>query len=398
MFTQPEDLTDDAVAETLERGWGLAVQDIAYAAVGFGSHHWSVVGDDVQWFVTADDLDARVKHARDTRTQVRQRLASALSTACALQQRGCSYVVAPTLSRTGSVLEDIDERYVVAVYPHVDGRTGSCGRYDTQAERFAVVDRLVEIHAAGDSVESIAGLDDFGVPSRDRLMTALVETSSPWSTGPFAERTRSLLDRHAGGLTTALNTFDDLVALVRRRGVGPVVTHGEPHRGNVIFTSEGVSLIDWDTTLLAPRSRPLVVDRRRSRGRRVLLKRVGTLAQQRCTSVVPPAVGSLRGLARRHRVPCSARRISGHRDGLGGAPGASRSEPMDRADLTPSSPMSPRLDEAVRWRIAALLRRGTRSEMCTSTSDRSDRRYPFSSAGSRTSLKLLRRREYRAPQ
>ena len=257
MFTQPEDLTDDAVAETLERGWGLAVHDIAYAAVGFGSHHWSVVGDDVQWFVTADDLDARVKHARDTRTQVRQRLASALSTACALQQRGCSYVVAPTLSGTGSVLEDIDERYVVAVYPHIDGRTGSYGRYDTQAERFAVVDRLVEIHAAGDSVKGIAGLDDFGVPSRDRLMTALAETSSPWSTGPFAERTRSLLDRHAGGLTDALNTFDDLVALVRRRGVGPVVTHGEPHRGNVIFTSEGVSLIDWDTTLLAPCERDL---------------------------------------------------------------------------------------------------------------------------------------------
>jgi len=83
MFTQPEDLTDHAVAETVMRGWGLAVDEIAYAAVGFGSHHWNVVGDDVKWFVTADDLDARVQHAGDTRTQVRQRLVSALSTAYA---------------------------------------------------------------------------------------------------------------------------------------------------------------------------------------------------------------------------------------------------------------------------------------------------------------------------
>ena len=257
MFTRPEDLPDAAVAEALMRGWGLAVDDIAYAAVGFGSHHWNVIVDDIKWFVTADDLDARTQHAGDTRTQVRQRLASALSTASALHQRGCSYVVAPTSSRTGSVLEDIDDRYVVAVYPHVDGRTGSYGCYETQAERFAVVDRLVEIHAAGDSVKSTAGTDDFGIPSRDRLSTALAEASSPWSTGPFAERTRSLLSRHADSLTSALNTYDDLVAMVRGRSDDPVVTHGEPHRGNVIFTTAGASLIDWDTALLAPCERDL---------------------------------------------------------------------------------------------------------------------------------------------
>ena len=257
MFAQPEDLPDDAVAEALTRSWGLAVDDIAYAAVGFGSHHWNVVVDNIRWFVTADDLDARTRHAGDTRTEVRQRLASALSTASALHQGGCSYVVAPTPSHAGSVLEDIDDRYVVAVYPHVDGRTASSGRYDTQAERFAVVDRLVETHAASDSVKSIAGTDDFGIPSRDRLSTALAEISSPWSTGPFAERTRSLLSRHAGGLITALNTYDELAATVRGRGDDPVVTHGEPHRGNVIFTTAGASLVDWDTTRLAPCERDL---------------------------------------------------------------------------------------------------------------------------------------------
>ncbi|CAN5694068.1 hypothetical protein BH24ACT5_BH24ACT5_14980 [soil metagenome] len=102
MVTQPEDLTSDAVAEALLRGWGLDADDIAYAAVGSGSHHWNAVADDVKWFVAADDLDARVQHAGDTRTQARQRLASALSTAYALQQDGCSYVVAPTPTHAGS--------------------------------------------------------------------------------------------------------------------------------------------------------------------------------------------------------------------------------------------------------------------------------------------------------
>ena len=257
MLTQPEDLPDDAVAEALASGWGLDVDDIGYAAVGFGSHHWTVVGAGNQWFVTADDLDARTQHADDTRGRVRQRLESALSIAAALRQRGCSFVVAPTPSRTGSILEDIDERFVVAVYPYVDGRTGSYGRYETRAERFAVLDRLVQTHAATDSVTSIAVADDFAIPSRDRLMTAMSATSSPWSTGPFAERARTLLGRHADRLSTVLSRYDELAEQVRLSGGGVVVTHGEPHRGNAIFTSDGASLVDWDTALLAPCERDL---------------------------------------------------------------------------------------------------------------------------------------------
>ena len=37
-----------------------------------------------------------------------------------------------------------------------------------------------------------------------------------------------------------------------------VVTHGEPHRGNTILDPSGrLHLVDWDTTLVAPRERDL---------------------------------------------------------------------------------------------------------------------------------------------
>ena len=257
MFTQPDDLTDDAVADTLLRGWGLVADGVAYAALGFGSHHWNAVVGDTKWFVTVDDLDARLQHAGETRLRARQRLTAALSTAQAIQRRGRSFVVAPVPSLAGSVLDDVDERYVLALYPHIDGRAGSWGRYETQAERFAVIDRLVDIHGATQIVKSIAGADDFSIPSRDRLTVALAETSSSWSTGPYAERTRALLVRHADDLNSVLSRYDDLVARVRQSADEPVVTHGEPHPGNVIFTPDGASLIDWDTTLLAPHERDL---------------------------------------------------------------------------------------------------------------------------------------------
>ena len=257
VFTQPDGLNDDDVTETLLRGWGLVADNVGYAALGFGSHHWHAVAGDTQWFVTVDDLDSRRQNVADTRLRARQRLNAALSGAYALQRQGRSFVVAPVPSGAGSVLENVDERYVLALYPHIEGRAGSWGRYDTQAERFAVIDRLIDIHRATENVKGVVGVDDFGVPSRDQLTCALDETSSPWPTGPYAERTRALLARHSRDLNAALSRHDDLVVLVRNRRADPVVTHGEPHRGNVIFTPEGASLIDWDTTLLAPHERDL---------------------------------------------------------------------------------------------------------------------------------------------
>jgi aminoglycoside phosphotransferase (APT) family kinase protein len=40
-------------------------------------------------------------------------------------------------------------------------------------------------------------------------------------------------------------------------GTDAVVTHGEPHPGNLIHTSDGLALVDWDTVALAPPERDL---------------------------------------------------------------------------------------------------------------------------------------------
>ena len=38
-----------------------------------------------------------------------------------------------------------------------------------------------------------------------------------------------------------------------------MITHGEPHRGNVLVEADGARrLVDWDTTLVAPRERDLL--------------------------------------------------------------------------------------------------------------------------------------------
>jgi hypothetical protein len=68
----------------------------------------------------------------------------------------------------------------------------------------------------------------------------------PWHGGPYSEPARQLLARHAPLLGRALARFDELVR--EAAGSEPVViTHGEPHPGNILRAAGGMYLIDWDT-------------------------------------------------------------------------------------------------------------------------------------------------------
>jgi spectinomycin phosphotransferase len=54
-----------------------------------------------------------------------------------------------------------------------------------------------------------------------------------------------------------LGLANRLATAVKQRGVTMVVTHGEPHAGNVLRTEGGHVLVDWDTVALGPRERDL---------------------------------------------------------------------------------------------------------------------------------------------
>jgi aminoglycoside phosphotransferase (APT) family kinase protein len=257
MRTQPADLPDARIAAALAAGWGVDAASVAYLPVGFGSHHWHVAAADGEWFVTADDLDARRSAAGESRDAVFNRLRAALRTARALRDSGLWFVVAPRADRHEEVLGRIPDRYALAVYPHVEGRAGVFGPWESPADRAAIVDLLAAVHGAPPRVRVEAGTDDFGVARRDDLEDAIRDVGRAWDAGPFSERTRDLLARHADGVGRLLERHDRLAALARRAPDRFVLTHGEPHPGNAIRTDRGLVLVDWDTVLLAPPERDL---------------------------------------------------------------------------------------------------------------------------------------------
>jgi hypothetical protein len=258
VLTPPDGLPDDVLVRVLGDGWRLAVASIDYRAVGFGSHHWEVVDlGESRWFVTVDELEARRHSATEPVGAAFQRLRAALRTAVALRGTGCSFVVAPTATVDGAPLIQIDARFAVALYPYIDGQSFAWGEFSSPAHRRGVLDLIVDLHEAPRASARHALVDDFAIPRRDELELGFHPSHDLRESGPFASRTSALILDNATRIQQLLGYYDDLVNETRRRSRPTVLTHGEPHPGNTMLTSDGWMLIDWDTVLVAPPERDL---------------------------------------------------------------------------------------------------------------------------------------------
>jgi spectinomycin phosphotransferase len=262
MRALPEECEVNALVGALADGWDVDVATADYAAVGGGSYHWVVRDFDGRHrFVTVDDLDQK-PWLGDSRDSVFIGLRRAFDTAAALHDFGLGFVVAPIRTGIGEAVRRVGQRHAIALFPFVDGHAGRFGNYEDAATRASVVQMLADLHRAPPSVTSVAREIGLEVPGRRHIDAGLNELNETWSGGPFSERARQELAAHAADVAELLALADRLAADVAGRSSEWVVTHGEPHAANVIWTGERHVLIDWDTVGLAPPERDLwmVVD------------------------------------------------------------------------------------------------------------------------------------------
>jgi spectinomycin phosphotransferase/16S rRNA (guanine(1405)-N(7))-methyltransferase len=257
VFTEPDDLPSIAVARALQDLWGFTTASLAYQPVGFGSYHWLATdrtGSGL--YATADDLAAKRRTADETTDDAFDRLCHAFGTALALRgEAGLDFVVAPLLTAAGRVVARLSDRYALVIHPYVIGTAaGEDGEFANDGDRQAVVDMLVQIHRAHVGKPRV---DDFVVPHLDALRAMVRDTGGAWCSGPYAQRAQELLRTHARDLHVLIAAYRSLARRVGSQPERMVITHGEPHAGNVIVTADGLVLVDWDTALVAPPERDL---------------------------------------------------------------------------------------------------------------------------------------------
>jgi len=257
VFTRPGALTDGLVAAELAVGWGFRAETCCYLPVGFGSHHWlatDAAGD--QLFLIVHDLPSMLRSQADTTDAAFGRLQTALSCAVSLRRdAGLEFVAAPVPAAGGEVMRRLSERYSLAARPYLADCEAGHQREFPASDLPAVVGLLARLHRAQPAVAPQCC--DFALPNADGLRAALASTSERWDGGPYGERARALLARHAAGVAALMAAYDDLARQVGSRPDRFVITHGEPDAWNVLKTPTGFIVVDWDFVQFAPPERDL---------------------------------------------------------------------------------------------------------------------------------------------
>ena len=255
MRDRPAGVGERDLRLALAEGWRIRAAGMRYAAVGGGSYHWAVRDDaGERWFVTVDDLDGK-GWLGDTRPGVLAGLRSAMDTALALRRDGAlPFVVAPIPGRGGETVRPLGERHAAAIFPFVNGVAGVFGETLSARERRVMVDMLAELHRSTPAAAG-ARVSTLGLSRRAALDAALRELGRPWRAGPYAEPARRLLTIAAARIRERLAAYDRLAEAAA--GCATVITHGEPHPGNVLRAGSARMLMDWDTVGLAPPERDL---------------------------------------------------------------------------------------------------------------------------------------------
>ena len=258
MFVEPDGIDRDELVRVLRAGWGLEVTRLTYEPVGFGTHHYRAQSSDgAAWFVNVDELAAKTALG-STGPQVIAGLERSLGTACALREAGLTFVHGPRRRTQGHAVSPMGD-FAVSLYDFLVGTSHAYGEFASNELRRRVLAALGRMHAATSAVP--AGLprpDSLEIPNRSAFDSVRRELDGAWSGGPYAEPARALVRDSVERIDRMFARYDALVPTVMSTSDTWVVTHGEPHAGNVMTTVDGgLALIDWDTVALGPRERDL---------------------------------------------------------------------------------------------------------------------------------------------
>lgn len=246
------------LTDALAVSWGLVADQLTYVPKGAGSYHWlGEVARTPTWFITVDDLDTK-PWIGATRDSTGEGLGAAFEAARSLyEDSGLAFVVAPLQNSNGSITVRLSDQYTMAVFPFVEGRVGSWGDPLTNPGRDALLEQLARLHKAILPMSVRVAQRPLDLPERQFLIAALDALDRPWKGGALSESARHVFAAHSQNVRDWLGQLDDLARRLQLEERVELITHGEPHPGNVIHGADGLRLIDWDTIALSRPERDL---------------------------------------------------------------------------------------------------------------------------------------------
>jgi spectinomycin phosphotransferase len=244
---EPPSISDRDILDRLRTRFDVRAEGVEFLPLGADADAWV-------YRVRARDHDLFLKIRRGPVHEAGLELPGLLAT------RGIPHLVAPILTVTGSTF-DAGEDLSFALFPMVEGDSG--GRAGMTAEQWAELGatmRAVHDLPVDDAVISILHTEDF-LPSRTGLMRELQRVVDVGDHGDDGAR-RELISSwraHQEQIDRLVGQTMALAPVARARAGEMVICHADIHAWNVLCTPGGdISIVDWDSAMLAPRERDLM--------------------------------------------------------------------------------------------------------------------------------------------
>jgi spectinomycin phosphotransferase len=239
-----------AIAACLREQYGIEVATVTYLPIGY-------------------DLGAAVYGVRasdGTPTFVKVRFGPVfepgLDVPRALIDRGVPNILAPLRTRAGALWRalDVSAGHTVVVYPFIRGETAmEAGMSAAQWRAFGSTLRAVHDSGLGETFRDRLRVEDFALPSAALVREMLTVAETEAFASPAATRFAAFWREQAGRIQAMLTRAEALGMDLQAKAFDLVLCHADIHAANILVGDDGgITLIDWDGPMLAPRERDLL--------------------------------------------------------------------------------------------------------------------------------------------
>lgn len=245
---QEPDVPEETIASCLRAEYGLTVTAIAFLALGADA-------DTAVYRIAAD-------HDSVYFLKLRRRGAFAASTVeipYLLHQQGIAPVIAPVATTNGQ-LWTLVERFAVVLYPFIEGRDAfDSPLSDRQWTEFGVAVKRIHTAVLPTVLSRRIPREAYSSRWRDRVRELQRWAAQGGVSDPVAAPLVDYLHVHETTITDLVGRAERLAAAVYEQQPDCVLCHADLHAFNLLIGDAGtLYIVDWDTTILAPRERDLM--------------------------------------------------------------------------------------------------------------------------------------------
>ncbi len=238
-----------AITDSLAEHYGVDVAAVTYLPVGYD------LNAAVYEVSAADDAPFFLKIRNGPAFE------PGLAVPRALIDRGIPNILAPLRSRSGALWRPLtgSPGYTLVLYPFVRGENAmTAGMSAAQWREFGVTLRAVHGSGVGEGFRDRLRIEEFALPSAAlvRRMQAVAEEGELAS--PAAARFAGFWREQAARIGSMLARAEALGVELQAKPFDLVLCHADIHAANILVGDDGITLIDWEAPMLAPRERDLL--------------------------------------------------------------------------------------------------------------------------------------------